>query len=536
MNGQNLCRKRIKLAAAAACLTWVLLSCRLFYWQVLCHQPLTEAAQAQYDIRVEGMDTRGRILDRNLQPLTDGAWQYCYFLKTDRVNAQVQSMLDAVLARNITSGQNLSPAYSVYRTGYFDEAVSRTLREEYGAYIFGSVSRYEDEQTACHLIGYLNDSEKRGVSGLEKVYEELLQPDGSFLKLQADGSGLLLLDRKPEVDGGGSFLRNNLVTTIDKPLQEFCESAFSVRNLEGAVLVSEVETGQILAWVSAPSFNPNQIERYLDGSGSNLVNKCVQGQYAPGSVFKIVTAAAALENSAMSPYTVYTCTGTAEVEGILLGCQSGPPGGHGDVDMYRAMAVSCNCYFAELGKELGCSAVLEMAERLGFGNPVFGIFAEEVSGNLPLAETCGPWDISNLSIGQGRILATPAQVHQMMTVIAGGGVRKQLQVVEGEVHAERVLPESAAGELKRMLQQVMTAGTGSGVSWNGEPAGKTGTAEAAVDGTPVNNCWFSGFFSAHEHTYAVTVLVEEGVSGSASALPVFRDVCDYLTVRNLYAD
>jgi len=252
-------------------------------------------------------------------------------------------------------------------------------------------------------------------------------------------------------------------------------------------------------------------------------------------VFKIVTAAAALETAAVSPHAVYTCTGTAEVEGIRLGCQAGPPGGHGDVNMYRAMAVSCNCYFAELGKRLGCSAVLDMAQRLGFGSPVFDIFEEEVSGNLPPAEACGPWDISNLSIGQGQILATPAQVHQMMTVIAAGGVKRQLQVVEREVRAERILSESAAAQLKRMLRQVMTEGTGSGTVWDGEAAGKTGTAEAVENGNRMNNCWFSGFFSAHDHMYAVTVLVEDGVSGSGSALPVFQDVCSYLTVRNVYA-
>ena len=132
---------------------------------------------------------------------------------------------------------------------------------------------------------------------------------------------------------------------------------------------------------------------------------------------------------------------------------------------------------------------------------------------------------------------TPAQVQQMMAVVACGGVRNPLTVVlEGDgsfsvSQAKRVLSASSASQICDMLRQVMKDGTGSSLSWTCEVAGKTGTAEAVSGGQQVSNCWFSGFCRAGDETYVVTVLVECGVSGSASALPVFHEICEYL-VRN----
>ncbi len=527
-------RKRLQLLLGLAVLFWSVLAARLYYWQVVCHEELSAAAVSQYQVTAEGLDTRGAILDRNLQPLTGGTQQYYYFIKKERTDSRAMELLTAAGAEKVSAPQNISSGWDVYRTVYFDETVTWNLKEAYGVYTFSGMSRYSDNQTACHLIGYLNQSENRGVSGLEQMYEEILKPEDRSLTLWADGVGSLLLNVPPKQSGKWTLTRNHLVTTLDYGLQKFCESAFSTANLEGTVLVSDTESGEILAWVSSPSFNPNQIDAHLTEGGSNLVNRCIQGLYAPGSVFKVVVAAAALESGIVHPRDVYECTGKTEVNGVKLGCKAGPADGHGMVDMYDAMAVSCNCYFSQLGARLGTEKILDMARHLGFGAVVFESFPEESAGYLPASDECGPWDVSNLSIGQGKILVTPVQVQQMMGIVASGGMLHPLTVAaDSGSDAKRILSEYTAVQLVDMLQQVMEEGTGSGMEWPGLAAGKTGTAEASRDGLLVNNCWFSGFCRTEEKCYTVTVLVEQGVSGSASAVPVFHDIYEYMMVRNM---
>lgn len=536
-------RHRLRLLMIVTGLLWAAFIGRFYYLQIVSHEELATAAVSQYQVVVEGLDTRGKILDRNLQPLTGETEQYYYFIPNDRADTDLKHLLTAVSARQISLPESPNRRYTAYRTQLFDETVNEKLKTAYGAYVFCSASRYSDTQTACHLIGYLNEAEQKGVSGLEQLYEDILKSDESRLTLWADGKGRLLLNMAPRKEGGSSPLEENLVTTIDRGIQNLCENAVSRENLKGAVLVSDVQSGDVLGWVSSPGFNPNEVEAYLHSTGGNLVNKCIQGTYAPGSVFKIAVAAAALESGLPGLEDVYVCSGQTEVEGITLGCLAGPEGGHGEVGLDEAMAVSCNCYFAHLGARLGAETVVSMARQLGFGQTVFKSFSEEVAGNLPLEAETGPWDISNLSIGQGALLVTPAQVHQMMAVVANGGVLQPLTVVSGTSAGElsngsggngakRVLSEYTAARLCAMLEGVMTEGTGSGGRWPCPVYGKTGTAETVRSGVQLKDCWFSGFCKVNGRTYAVTVLAEEGVSGTKTCLPVFQEICSYLTTRN----
>ena len=533
-------RFRIRFLGIACAVLWTALAGRLFYIQVLSHEDLALASTSQYQVAVEGMDTRGVILDRNFNLLTGGTNQYYYFLSKDRENVGSRRLLSSISARDISDEDS---SYSAYRSQIFDETVNDKLKSEYGAYVYCCPSRYSDHQTACHLIGYLNQAEKKGVSGLELLCEDVLKADDSRLTLWADGKGSLLLGVAPKLENNDTIADHSVTTTIDKGVQSVCEEALADREFEGAVLVSEAESGEILAWASSPVFNPNTIEAYLESDGDYLVNKCIQGGYSPGSVFKIVVAAAALEAGICDPEEEFICDGKVTVEGIELGCTSGPEEGHGKVNMYEAMAQSCNCYFATLGEKLGYRALLEMASAMGFGEKVFSLFAEETSGNLPSAEETGQWDISNLSIGQGEILATPAQIQRMMSIVANGGVDRGLRIFseknekEGNAYRDlnksrRIFSSKTAEILQHMLSMVMEEGTGSGRSWPCPVYGKTGTAETVDQGAEVKNCWFSGYCHVNSRNYVVTVLAEHGKSGSATALPVFTEIVEYLNDRN----
>lgn len=524
-------QKRIKVVVIAFTIVMILLVARLWYIQVICHDEFTEAVISQYEVSIEGLDTRGKILDRNLKPLTGGTDQYYYIIDKKLKDNKLERIMKDMEARQIAKS---SSAYYVYRTEKYNDDINDTLKQEYGAYVFKSQSRYADEQIACHLLGYLNKDENRGVSGMELLYQDELKDDGNVLTLWADAAGNILKGVSPSIiksDKNRTTMKtNSVVTTIDRRLQYVCEKALAQAGEGGAAIVMDVDTGEILAWASLPVFNPNSIESYLEDSGDCLIDKVCQGAYAPGSVFKIVTAIAALENGVCDENWSFECNGEVTIEGVTLKCTAAGKEGHGKVNMNQAMAYSCNCYFAKLGEMVGSEAIVEMAEKLGFGQKVMIDFPQESKGNIPSKDEVGPWDITNLSIGQGEILTTPLQIVKMTAIVANGGmeVNPKLILDDKQEYERQLVSEDTAKKVDSMLEDVMTKGTGKG-AWQVPVCGKTGTAEAIFEGKDVKNCWFTGYFSVGDNTYAVTVMVERGASGTYTAMPVFRSVVDFLS-------
>ena len=544
---EHINKKRVKGFAVFFAVMAVLLAARLAYIQIFCHDEFTAAAVSQYEITVEGLDTRGVILDRNSMPLTGGVKEYYYIISRKLKDGRLKSLTEDIGGQQIAKKTS---AYLVYRTESFDRDINDILKKDYSAYVFQTSSRYSDDQLACHLIGYINEDEKVGVSGIELMCQDRLAAAGSRLTIWADAAGSLLRGIAPSVEdvegsvyGKEDDLRSQssnmdercVVTTIDRRLQYVCEKALESHTKSGAALITDCQTGEILAWASSPTFDPNDIESYLE-DGDCLINKVSQAAYAPGSVFKIVTAAAALENNVCGSDQVFECKGEVTVEGVTLGCSNAPEGGHGSLDMSQAMACSCNCYFAQLGEMIESGTIAAQAEKMGFGQTVLNNFPSETGGNIPGEDQVGPWDVSNLSIGQGDILATPLQINQMTSIIAGGGklVRPTIFLDEEdtrkekeEADAEQVVTPETAASIEMMLADVMTEGTGS-IGWEIPVWGKTGTAEAEKDGLPVKNCWFTGYCRIEDKTYVITVLAEDGASGSATALPVFKEITEFL--------
>lgn len=541
---EHINKKRIKGFMIFFVSLAALLAARLAYIQIFCHEEFKAAASSQYSIAVEGLDTRGMILDRNLMPLTGGIKEYYYIIPRRVKDAGLEELVSAMEGQQIAKKTS---AYLVYRTEKFDRDVCEALKNEYDAYVFQTSARYADDQTACHLIGYLNSDEKTGVSGIELMCQDRLAADDSRLTVWADAAGRILRGIRPLVgefnDEGvletddSAMEEKSVVTTIDRRLQYVCEKALAAHTRSGAAIVTDCGTGEILAWASAPTFNPNDIESYLD-DGDCLINKVSQAAYAPGSVFKIVTAAAALESGACGSDQTFECLGEVTVEGVTLGCSNAPEGGHGVLNMREAMACSCNCYFAQLGEITGSEAIVAQAEKMGFGSAVLGDFPSETGGNLPEEDEVGPWDVTNLSIGQGDILATPLQINRMTAIIAGGGkVLPFTLILDGDTEdtaedrpkdgGRRIIDARAAADIEDMLAGVMAEGTGS-LGWDIPVWGKTGTAEAEKDGQAVKNCWFTGYCRIGEKTYVITVLAEDGASGSATALPAFKEITDFL--------
>ena len=462
-------RKRIIGGALFLAALTLLLCARLFYIQIFCHEEFAEAALSQYETSLVGIDGRGQILDRELRPLTGAVYRYFYIIGKESADQQLNVLLEELDAVRVTLR---SSRYEVYRTERFDASIHKSLREEYSAYAFRARTRYQNQQTACHLIGYLNEAEQRGVSGLELLCEEKLRAKSDRLLLESDAAGRLLrgvAPRRAKAEGSSAadartsdagdaanaehaaIGQGNIVTTLDLRVQQKCEAllaqlcgtAGTVPQADAAaVLVSRADSGEVLAAASYPAFEPEHIADYLaedcEDNGC-LLNRVLQAAYPPGSVFKLVVAAAALENDICPPSRCFTCRKTAEVAGVTLSCSTGGENGHGRLNMREAMAVSCNCYFAQLGELVGYEKILETARKLGFGETVLAGFPGETAGSVPRDADCGIQDTANLSIGQGALLVTPLQVQQLTQIIACDGLLREVKLLRaGRHHLPRV--------------------------------------------------------------------------------------------------
>ena len=459
------CRRRIHLLMAAGLLLWIFFIGRFAFLQIIRNEELSEAAELQHRVRIEGLDSRGMILDRNLNPLTGKGRSYYYFIQEERVDSAAAALLETVSAADISEEGNTGSGYRVWRTEQYDEIVSRHLKERCDAYILSLPSRYSSRQTACHLIGYTDGESQTGTAGLEKAFEEQLKNSGRGVSLRADGRGQLLASSAPVFSRENYFTSSGLVTTLDISLQNVCESAMYEREFDGAVLVSEADRGELLAWVSSPCFNPYAAAEFADEEDARI-NKCIERSYPLGEIFEIVSDAAAYEKGKGKPDT---------------------------------------------------EELMEMAGLLGFGKTVMGIFEEESKGSLSDA-------------GQGILLATPVQIHQMMSAAAAGGLMIPLSVVSSvhENPAKRVFSENTASQIVSAVGPVIGAKTGNIYNWPCPIYGKTGTAGMEQDGRIVNCCWFSGFCRIDEKVFVVTVLVDKGISGEESCLPVAMEIAEYL--------
>jgi len=327
---------------------------------------------------------------------------------------------------------------------------------------------------------------------------------------------------------------NTVVTTLDADLQKAVYELLAGRR--GAVVAIEPSTGRILASVSAPDFPPDATSNdwaalLADSADSPLVNRAAQGLYAPGSTFKIVIAAAAIENE-LDDFTV-TCTGSETFGSHTMRCFDGRA--HGEMTLETAMAVSCNVYFAALGEKLGADALRETAERFRFNRALPYPLEYNVS-TFPLPSDARRDELIETAIGQGRTLATPLQMALVAATVANNGLMmnpyildsvqtRDLRVLEKRMPtaAQTVLDTETAARLGEMLAGVVQNGTGAPAQISGTPvAGKTGTAQNA---TGNDHSWFIGYAPADRPTIAIAVLLEE-TGGGTSATHLARQVIE----------
>jgi peptidoglycan glycosyltransferase len=336
------------------------------------------------------------------------------------------------------------------------------------------------------------------------------------------------LKRIEDLVSGNERQGNDIVLTIDAKLSEVAYDALDGNR--GAVVVMNYKTGEILASVSSPTFDPNDMSLFLEGGGeSELVNRAFVGLYPPGSIFKLITAAAMIEND-MTGFTTH-CDGSIVIDGQEIGCWDE----HGDIDFEGAIAHSCNVYFAQATQELSARKINETAQaflfnkQLLFDDVIMGTSVYEMSGD----EVNVAWS----AIGQYHDLITPLHACMIAGAIANDGVMMEPKLLKEVVDKDAVTyvftpavaarPSSDTVMLKQMMIACVQSGTGRKAAIDGYViAGKTGTAEITGDEENAEHAWFVGFVDDEEHPIAIAVIMERAGSGASKAAPAARKVLD----------
>ena len=395
---------------------------------------------------------------------------------------------------------------------------------------------------AQHLLGYQQNG--KAVAGLEAAYSEWLGAcsTSADLTFSVDANGGVLAGAEQSnlitgAQGGG------IVTTLQAEIQQIAEDALAQAERAGAVVVMNCRTGELAACASTPVYDPDHLAEALERDDAPFVNRALSA-YSVGSVFKLVTAAAALENG-FNPRYMFSCSGEITVRGQRFRCHKRD--GHGLLNMQQALIQSCNPYFISLSRLLTPEMMHDTAEAFGFGTET--VLANELcgaAGYLPsVKELQIEAEKANMSFGQGKLLATPVQIAAMTACIANNGIYSPPILIRGlTADGKKLIPSEAEAQHRavsektaKYLRRMMTAVIGQSKTTKGKPsnvraAGKTSTAQTGQfdeNGDEYCHAWMTGFFPVSQPEYAVTVLIEKGGSGNDAAAPVFRSVIEQIT-------
>ncbi len=488
--------------------------------------------QSLYTLKVA--DFRGNIYDCRNIPLVGN--------EKETIIAINPSLETASALSKVLSSEELKDVMEMSKGGKPFTYKLGSTRNIVGSNIFKINSRYsKNKNIAQHILGYL-DSSFNGVCGIEKAFNEYLNEDKGeiSIKYKVDALNRMIPGESVKIENTFYKQTKGVVLTLDKRLQEIAEIAAERYIKKGAILVAEVPTCKIRACVSMPDFSPSNIAKVLEDKDSPLINRAFYA-YNLGSVFKLVTAVAALE-SGISGDEIFNCTGTVKVEDAGFHCFNGKA--HKDINMEQALAYSCNCYFVEMAKRVGAETMLKFSHLLGFGRSIElapGMVSQK--GNLPtLEQLSNIKTLSNFSFGQGSLLATPIQTLGLINAIASGGYYVKPQLVEGLVNESleyvnkvapigkiRVFSSNSAEILKKGMVASVEYGTGTQAKpLNGQAAAKTGTAQTGmkVNDRSVIQCWLAGFYPAEKPKYSILVFAEDADGGGQSCGPAFKKIAN----------
>ncbi len=588
--------RRLTGVALLVVAVWMLLLTRLFYLQVVKGDVYKVSAERN-SVRTQRVQApRGAVLDRNGEPLVDSRPAF-EVLVVPHETEDVPATLTRISG---LTGRDLAAVRESYgtprgRARFQPQRVAHDIDRDALARVEARlwalsgvltqvtpVRGYRYGSSAAHLLGWLGEvgpeqlREKEfqgyrlgdviGRGGIERLLDADLRgrPGGRNLLVDAHGKELELLSLVDPQAG------RNVVLTLDHALQEAAETALDREGKTGAVVALDPRTGEVLALASRPAFDPNGFATCIDpaiwrGLTSDpqkpLMNRALQGQYPPGSTYKVVTAIAGLEEKLVDQHTEVNCGGSFRLGRRTYRCWKKE--GHGVVDLHKALVQSCDVYFYKLGLELGVNRLAYYARSLGLGARTGIELGGEMPGLVPTKEwrqlrdgtTWVEGDTVSVSIGQGANLWTPLQLAAAYAAIANGGTRYKTHLLrrveepdgtvvrssEPEVAGEVPVSAGTLALIRSGLEGVVSEAHGTGAVMRNLPggvlaAGKTGTAQvvgmAAGERTDSkdlarqyrDHAWFVTYAPIENPRIVVAVLIEHGGHGGSAAAPVAREV------------
>lgn len=608
-NDREIHKFRLRLTALVAFvfICFGLLVARFVWLQVAKHSQYMAQAEDNRIALVPIVPNRGLIVDRNGVVLARNYSAYTLEITPSKLAANLDSVIDE-LAKLVTiepkdrkrfkrlMEESKNFASVPIRTRLTDDEVARFTAQRFrfpGVEVQARLFRqYPLGEVASHVIGYIgriNQAEARaledddsdvaanyngtdhiGKEGLEKSYERVLHGQTGYEEVErsAGGRAIRTLSRKAPTPG------SNLILSVDIELQKVIEEAFG--DFRGALVAIEPETGDVLAYVSRPGFDPNLFVDGIDTQSWNelntsldkpLMNRPLSGTYPPGSTFKPFMALAALELGKRRPEQ-----GINDIGFYMLGghrFNDDKPGGHGYIDMYRSIVMSCDTYYYQLGTDLGIDAIHDFMAPFGFGAPTGIDLEHEKTGVLPSQQwkrerfkrnrAAQKWvggDTVSVSIGQGFNNYTMLQLAHAVATLANNGVIMKPHLVkiveDGGTHARTLTVPKESGRIplkqenidviKRAMVGVTTDQSGTGYRiFRDAPysvGGKTGTAQVVgLKGAKYNhnmtperlrdNALFTAFAPADKPRIAIAMVVENAGFGSTYAAPIVRKALDY---------
>jgi penicillin-binding protein 2 len=448
-----------------------------------------------------------------------------------------------------------------------------------GAHMVGYIGRINDKDLAnLDKEGDLSNykgSDHVGKSGVEQFYERYLHGTTGFqqVEIDADGRAVRVLSSTAPAPG------DNIILSVDSKLQEIAETAFGEHR--GALVAINPKTGEVLSYVSQPTFDPNlfvdgiDVENWKslnDSLDKPLINRPIRGIYPPGSTFKPFAAMAGLENGKRTPPFSIHDTGYFTLPNSVHKYRDWKPGGHGMVDMQRAITISCDTFFYGLALELGIDKLAAFVSHFGFGKKTGIDIQGEIDGLLPTPEWKmrrykQPWyqgETVIAGIGQGYTLVTPLQLAQATAILANKGVAMKphlvTQIQKAMTGASQLIPTVIQDKIdlnpdnleivkRGMIDVTLPGGTAASVGANATYAiaAKTGTAQVigikqnekynanSINERHRDHALFIAYAPADDPKIALAVIVENGQHGGSTAGPIARKVMDYYLLGKLPA-
>lgn len=382
-----------------------------------------------------------------------------------------------------------------------------------------NIRKYPYGEIFSHIVGFNSN----GKSGVEVKY------NFDLTKLNNE----IYQRFKKEANKNSPLKANSLVLTIDKNLQQFVYEKLNKR--KGAVVVMNSKTGEIVSMVSYPDFNPQTINENFEKLKSDeintpLLNRATQGLYPPASVFKIITAIAFIEENIDWKNYTYNCTGEYTVEDKKISCFNGNK--HGKVNLEKALAQSCNTFFASLSNDLKPSSVKKVAEKFLFNKDI-NFPLEYKNSSFTLENSANINEILQTYIGQGKTLTTPLHIALIGSAIANNGVIMKPYIIDSILNYDgktisKNMPKqlttaidlNIANEVRNMLEKVVEEGTAKKAQNTSiSISGKTGTAQ--IDGEK-DHTWFLGMAPAENPSMVISIILEN--SGASDIVEISKDI------------